>query len=357
MNRSAARTSLLLVIVTIMLHGGSSMGSDNAQPAGCRPTPSSSPFETERDALMCMGIDESRATFIAHANVDVRQAHAESADLVSTHAHLLSLDRQAKVAAFTGDAGYRIDYAAGDDDGDLVPNRRDRCPDTPARMPTDSEGCGYDCDDLGKGPSRLVTPAQCLAVLGPPGQLQIGRVLALEVPVNLGCVETPAPATSAPLGWSAVILESGVLQPGTYIERLYEIHGLRFFVVRTEVTGAKCELFYEFDAYTNVGGVTQGTGFMFSTNDDISADHPDIATFQIATRRIERDNVVQTPPWPHSVSAATAELPLSPGRAKARDLFTENAEVFWRVRAIDGMGKTGGWSEYRKHGAGPNQTN
>ncbi len=347
----------VLVLAASFLGACTSIRSGRAERTDCESSRLLPPYEAERQELRCRGLEETEAAFIAQASVDVRRLRAETPEPGSARVRLLTLDRQAKVAAFIRDAEYRIDYAAGDEDRDLVPDRRDRCLGTPAGTPTDSEGCGYDCGDLSGGPSRLVNVRQCQAATGRDGPLRDDAdPTAIEVPINLGCIGEPAPSTSAPLGWTRVVLESGVVTPGTWIERRYEVRGLRFFVVKSARTGPSCELFYEFDVSSASAGAGRSANFLFSASEEVASGNPDIATFQLSTERVEFDHVIQQPPWPFSLSVSSAELPLSPGRSKAREVFAENAEVLWRVRAIDGMGKSSGWSELRKHRAGPDQT-
>jgi hypothetical protein len=102
------------------------------------------------------------------------------------------------------------------------------------------------------------------------------------------------------------------------------------------------------------GGTVQSTNMLFSAHEDTGRTNPDIAAFTIKTYRDESERALQ-PGAPISLHASRAALPLSPGRAKARDV-NASAEILWRVRAVDGMGHAASWSEYRRYGAGPDMT-
>lgn len=353
MRRCAIASSLLTS--ALLLSACTTKDTDKPDAAACRNAPDASPYEAERAALVCRGSDAATAAFVARATIDVREAYADGVgkERGFERAHVLALDRQTKIAAFRTDAAWRAAWSAGDDDHDLVPNARDRCPGTPAHSPTDAEGCGYDCERLEEGPSRLVTVEQCRLVLPPRDGRQHSDPLAIEVPINPYCFGTPAPSTSVPLAWTPVVLDSGLVSSNGVIERTYAVHGLRFFVVRSDETAAKCELFYEFDVHA--AGGAKSANFMFSTKEDTAGGNPDIAAFEIRTARTETERALQ-PIGPISLSASYAALPLSPGRSKARDVFVDGAEVSWRVRAIDGLGKTGGWSEFRTQKAGADPT-
>ena len=298
--------------------------------------------------------EETTESFVDRVNLDITQGVAKFED-DPVNRQALALDRQAKLVAFTGNAGYRTEFQKGDRDSDLVPDARDRCPDTPQLTPTDSEGCEYDCNDLSLAKSRLVTLDQCASLKPPPSRHRYGNPDDMAFPINLNCVGATMPSTSAPLGWAHVVLESGILSTGPVIERSFKVHGLKFFVTRVPQANPACELFYEFDMRISSGGTLQSTNMLFSARDDAVPENPDIATFTMKTYRDESERTLQAA-GPISLNASRAALPLSPGRAKARDAINASAELLWRVRAIDGMGHTAGWSEYRRYKSGPDQT-
>jgi hypothetical protein len=132
------------------------------------------------------------------------------------------------------------------------------------------------------------------------------------------------------------------------------VWGLKFFATRASNANAACEVFYEFDVrFHEVGGV-KSTSMLFSSREGTSAANPDIVIFTMPTFR--REVMMVGIPQMYIL-----HLPLSPGRAVARDIFENSAmpnslDVLWRVRAINGLGATSGWSEVRRHAAGPDLT-
>jgi hypothetical protein len=303
----------------------------------------------------CTSKQETPESITARVNLDLAQADSKfENDAVNRRA--LALDRHAKLAAFIGDPAYRADFDQGDRDGDLIPDPRDRCPGTPSLTPTDSQGCEYDCNDLSRAKSKLVTREQCAALAPPRQHERYGNADDVAFPINLNCVNAKSPSTSAPLGWASVVLDSGIISTGAYIERSFKIQGLRFFVTRSLEKKPACELFYEFDMRISNGGPEQSTNMLFSAHEDTVPANTDIATFTLRTWRDESERFIAPPPGPMSLSASRSALPLSPGRAKARDSMITGAEIRVRVRAIDGLGHTAGWSEFRNFKAGPDQT-
>jgi hypothetical protein len=170
-----------------------------------------------------------------------------------------------------------------------------------------------------------------------------------KIPFNPACESAPTPTATSPLGWTRIVLESGRIPPTT----TYEARGLKLFVVRSSNPAPGCELFYEFDLRFNEVSGVKSTSMLFSSREDASPSNSDIATFIMRT---VRQVSTPAPQGPFSATALIYYLPLSAGRAIARDGFANNTEVFWRVRAINGLGSTSGWSEFRKHPLGPDLT-
>lgn len=303
----------------------------------------------------CTSKQETTESFTARVNLELAKADSKfENDPINRRA--FALDRHAKLSAFSTDAAYRADFKQGDRDGDLVPDQRDRCPGTPPLTPTDNQGCEYDCNDLSHAKSQLVTREQCAALAPARPHERYGNADDLAFPINLNCVNAKSPSTSAPLGWAAVLLDSGIISTGAYIERSFKIQGIRLFVTRVPQPKPACELFYEFDMRINNGGAEQSTNMLFSAHEDSVPGNADIATFTMRTWRDESERFIAPPPGPMSLSSSRSALPLSPGRAKARDSMIAGAEIRVRVRAIDGLGHTAGWSEFRNFKAGPDQT-
>jgi len=308
--------------------------------------------EIERTFLRCMGLDELGAQFLATVLVEQREAALalSQGDLTPGRARAVVADRQAKLDAFRGNPRYRAEYAVGDRDRDLVPDAQDRCPQTRASSTTDEVGCEYDCDDLAHSRSALVTAMQCRRFVSIDEQEEMARAFAVPIPLNPACAGVPAPTSSSPLGWTPKVLE---IQRSSPLDT-DEVLGLKLYVVRSSMPSPECELFYEFDVrMEGIAGATT-TSMLFSAKEDATPDNADIATFVLRTfRRVTHNAPVGIPV---SSSVAVTVLPLSPGRAAAGKGFTDDARITWRVRAINGLGATHGWSEYRAHSAGAELT-
>lgn len=306
----------------------------------------------ERQALRCEGVDALTARFVARVNMDLRLAGRQLADGTITPSRYLVVlaDRRVKIEKFLADPAYRRAYAQGDDDRDLVPNRFDRCRRTPPGATTDAAGCEYDCENLAASRSRRVTAEQCRAHATPPGEVeQVRRIFNTKVPFNPACDGAPPPSATSPLGWTPVVLETGPVPPTS----TFTVRGLKLFAVRASSAPPSCEVFYEFDLrFLDAAGV-KATGMLFSVGEDSSRGHPDIVAF---TLRTVREVFTPAGPGPSFATVTGNFLPLTPGRALARDGFSANPQVTWRVRAVNGLGATAGWSEFRKHVQGSDLT-
>lgn len=298
---------------------------------------------TNNGAAQCESAE--RQTFAQRAQRDLHIASAQ--DVSRANMRLLRLDRSAKMAAFMSDPEYRAQYRAGDTDLDLVPNTRDRCPHTPTLAPTDAQGCTYACTTLSRDESRLVTQADCLRAQVGRGARPVdtGRLEHIEIPLDPKCVDAARPPSAvSPLGWTIAETERGPLYPPPVIERgMYSVHEIRLFTTRANSRVPGCSLFYEFDVRFPDQGISSSA--LFDAAENRSSVSPEIATFVIPAFRKE-------------LSAAFTRVtvrysPSSPGREKARDGFIASQQVHWRVRTVDGLGRSHGWSEWRIHATGP----
>jgi hypothetical protein len=277
------------------------------------------------------------------------QARALVKEPATAGSPLFFLDRNIKREKFLTDARFRAAYARGDQDEDLIPDSLDRCAGTTPGSTTDEEGCEYDCASGNIARTRLVTMDDCRRFMGSgPSTEDRERIAQTLVPVNLNCAESPVPSTSTVLGWAPVITEKTV-QGLTTTER----RAIKLFAVRSDNTIPGCELFYEFDLrFATPAGVSSAS-LLFAGSEDRSAPNPDIATFLLPTAVIVSQ---AAPPGPFSASASYSAIPLPPGRANARDQFVKTTTLMWRVRTINGLGATGGWSSFRSQNPGADLT-
>jgi hypothetical protein len=115
-------------------------------------------------------------------------------------------DRTRKFYTAIANRDWLSSYARGDTDGDLVPDDKDRCPDTPALTPTDDDGC----------PQKAVqdlTPEQCVdlmekwrnhgvedIVIAPPYECFVYEAIDnTTVMYHPKCDGAPAPSIPVPL--------------------------------------------------------------------------------------------------------------------------------------------------------------
>lgn len=299
------------------------------------------------EELRCYGLDEPSGRFLAQVQADVTQAARRLIEPPKQPGDVSALiaDRSIKRQKFLSDEDFRRAYTRGDEDGDLVPDAVDRCPNSPRLTPTDAQGCEYDCAVLAKSRSKLVTAEQCKALHRERESKEAEReVLAsLVIPISLACEDAPVPSSSAVLGWANVVLEQGQTSSGTFRN-----HGFELFVTRSPNVKPACELFYEFDMrFTTPAGRTSG-GIMFRSKEDASPGNPDIASFVLRT---VNTTASLPPPFPgnFSLSATTALVPLPGGRGVARDQLLKASEMQWRVRTVNGLGTTSGWGPFRRH--------
>jgi hypothetical protein len=102
-------------------------------------------FDVIRNLLRC-GADTPTACeidYFALLNVQ-RRAMADRilADQITPAEYLqFQFDRSRKIAIADADPSWLVDFCRGDADRDLVPDRRDQCPDTPPLTATDDVGC------------------------------------------------------------------------------------------------------------------------------------------------------------------------------------------------------------------------
>jgi hypothetical protein len=208
------------------------------------------------------------------------------------------LDRSRKLRALGSDVALHEALEHGDADGDLIPDDRDRCRDTPRGTPTDDSGCPV------PGTTRP-----------PVGAADFGRLLqGLRLLKNSACDGAPEPRTSKPFRYGRSPTNSPI-PAGSLKLVVAEVGGMPF----------GCEVFYEFrlvfsEPVDSTKPPTKEVSVVFSQNEDIDAD-PNVAIFGFP--------VGQT---------------LSPGRTAAFDAFTIYQRLKWRVRTAIGGPVTSPWS-------------
>src|SRR4051812_12557322 len=155
-------------------------------------------YETALAACARPAVDGATAAMVGIVNVDYERAARMMISNQLTPAQYLAVsrDRSAKLRAAIKDASWAQARANGDADGDLVPDDRDRCPNTPELTATDANGCPLPDNRLPKAPS---------------GQ-EVQRVLAqLNIVIAPGCDGAPPPGPAAPvqLGYDRVGFSGG----------------------------------------------------------------------------------------------------------------------------------------------------
>ena len=220
-------------------------------------------------------------------------------------------DRRDKLARLLRDPDQQRELVEGDTDGDLVPDRRDRCPGTPDGTPTDAHGCPL--------PS---TPRQ----EDPREERPLRATLAgARFLYNRSCDGAPSPRIPTPLEWG----RGPQTKLGTW--------GFNLAVAKVSGQPAGCELFYEIQ-------------FRFI---DPNPGNPALPPSKIVTVVFSEAEDLLT-------DAARAVLPLPVGpplstaRTEAREaMLRQYFRVTWRVRAVNGSNVTSEWSPFVTQGPAP----
>jgi hypothetical protein len=205
------------------------------------------------------------------------------------------LDRLRKLRDWRDDVAWHQELTEGDADGDLVPDRQDRCAETPDGTPTDDTGCPE--------PVKIRPPGGSEALFR--RQLKAAKTLH-----NESCKDAPEPASPLPLAWGRslsgpgfklVVAQVGGMPPGC--ELLYEIHFHFIEPTSAQVPSSK------------------DVSVVFREGEDVNGD-PTTAVFSLP-----------------------AGVPLSPGRTAAFEaFFLHYQKVTWRVRAANGSARMSRWS-------------
>jgi len=293
------------------------------------------------ELYQCLGRSADEAGGLAALRLQLaRAAEAYVAGQLTPGAYgAFLVDRQRKAERMRNSPSYASAVAAGDSDGDLVPDADDRCPGTARYAATDEQGCDLKCPPAGADPGK--TDPACVAA-APPSRPEdpLRPLLDAAVPVNLSCADV-APAASAPFAWGArsTTVFSGRPVPFATIDTR---SGWYVQVRRTSAQAAGCEVWYALQfVFRNPS--LPGTppidivSVLFSGAEDESPADPALARFPVITNhsRMEGD-----------VLRFSIDLPLSYGRTRLRDDLNNYSDVSMRVRVVTGAQRASPWSDY-----------
>ena len=255
----------------------------------------------QREIAMCNGMQGSCSAFAGAVNADYtwlgRQVLSQS--LTPAQYLMRVRDRSRKLQQTRKHPEICDAYARGDADGDLVPDDRDHCSNTPNLDPTDADGC----------PDKSPPP------VAPTVEQVENAAKGLKVPLTQACQKTPIPDGSS-------VLREG-LDPANSESFLIEI---------SPVTNqpAKCPVFYEVEVR-----LTSTSFFSGTSNQDIF-------------RRVFRaaDSVTISPAQRQQLIFQLKHSDPIPWDAlvKAGIEPSDHAVKFIRVRAVNGNGMSPGWS-------------
>jgi len=252
----------------------------------------------------CSGVEPACAALVAAVNVDYawlgRQVLSGSLPPADYLARVRDRSRKLRQSRQTPDICDA--YQKGDADGDLVPDDRDRCPNTPNLTATGPDGCP-DTTPLPPAPTREAVD---------------NAAKALKIPLTQACQQVPVPD-------GAAVLRVG-LNPADRESFLIE-------VTRVANQPANCPVFYEIEARIRNSSLFSGT------------------VTQDAFRRVFRAaDAVQGPP----AAAETLTFRLRhadpiPWDALVRAGIepSDHAVKSIRVRTVNGNGSSPGWSSFR----------
>lgn len=288
---------------------------------------------------VCLGRSATEARGLAALRVQLAQAgESYAAGILKPAAYRAFLiDRQRKAERMRQSAAYAEAVGKDDSDGDLVPDKDDKCPKTAPLAATDAQGCDLICPFGGRA-SPNADPA-CVAA-SPPNSAEdpLGPLLEASVPVNLSC-EDVTPAASTPIAWGPrrVSIFSGRPPPFATIDTT---SGYYFRVRRTNQQADGCETWYAVQ-FTFRNPISAGlppldiVSVLFSSADDEDRSDAGIARFPMMTRQSRLVGDLLT---------LSVDLPLSPGRQRLRDDLFRYKEVSMRVRVVTGAHQASPWS-------------
>lgn len=245
------------------------------------------------------GASDCRARLVGRANVDYTTAAGQMVANVLSPAQYVALsrDRTRKLRKTEDDAGFAAHLCSdSDSDGDWIVDANDRCPGTPDLTATDDDGCP-------------------IAVPPGPSAEDVARVFSrLNLAFNPKCggASVPEQVSAGAFYWP------DFPNRGTYI-----LSG----AVRNQPPG--CPVWYEFDV-EEVNGANAGYRYRVAFMDrEANLDLVNLG-------RPVPDGLIQFNPRPGDVGERD-RLARTGGRARIR----------YRVRAMNGNGVHGPWSEFK----------
>jgi hypothetical protein len=255
----------------------------------------------QAEIALCNGVKGSCAAYAGAVNADYAWLARQLLSGSLTPAQYLARvrDRSVKLRRARKSAEICDAYVRGDADGDLVPDDRDHCANTPSLDPTTADGC----------PDTTPLPPA-------PTPEQVSKAAeGLKVPLTGACQKTSIPDGSA-------VLRTG-LNPSNSESFLIEI---------SPVTNqpAKCPVFYEVEVR-----LSNSSFFSGSLNQNLFR-RVFRAADSVTTASAQNQNLVfqlrhsDPIPWDQLVEAG-----IEP---------SDHAVKFIRVRAVNGNGMSPGWS-------------
>ena len=242
------------------------------------------------------------AAFLGAFNADFARlgVMVNGGQLSAAEYGVLLRDRRRKYEAMLASGAAQDALAAGDADGDLVPDGSDR-----GRGPA----YGLGTDDSG-----------CPNTEPPRGDRTIAAALSGATTLyNPSCKDAPPPIAPLPLEWG----RGAQTKLGTM--------GFNLWVSRSGGEPVGCEIFYEFD--------------LRFTNPGVAGLPPVLYAHMVMG---EGEDLLG------ATNSATFGLPmnkaLSPGRTKVRDALGTYGTVSWKVRAVNGSQVASPWSAVRTSG-------
>jgi hypothetical protein len=245
---------------------------------------------------------QGNAAFLGAFNADFARlgVMVAAGKLSAAEYSVLLGDRRLKYEAMVTSPSEQDALAAGDADGDLVPDRSDRCPGTLYGLATDRSGCPTTEPPRG---DRTITAA----------------LSGATTLYNPSCTDAPPPIMPLPLEW------------GRGAQTSLGTMGYNLWVSRSGGQPAGCEIFYEFD--------------LRFTNPAVAGSPPVLYAHMVMG---EGEDLLG------AATSATFGLPvgkpLSPGRTAVRDAMGNYGTVSWKVRAVNGSQVASPWSPIRTAG-------
>jgi hypothetical protein len=181
----------------------------------------------------------------------------------------------------------------GDRDGDLIPDAKDRCPDTKPLEPTDDYGCPLKIEETKKSPSAEEV------------QVLLNRMGYIA---DAQCKEAPTSTTPAPISFSYLLLS----QVPSRLE-------IEFGRIKNQLTD--CGILYE----VLVHGERNG-----------GAPDEDLAVIRFTFRATED---TASPPSAETITVLKTFNGAGP---------LNYPNLFWKIRAVNSNGAVSPWSELRK---------